>query len=58
VHRDIVVRLLILLLAVFISPVWGRARITAVKVSPEFRPFLERVKAYMALHKTETMQNV
>jgi hypothetical protein len=44
------VRLLILLLAVSMSPVWARARITAVKVSREFRPFSDRVKAYMALH--------
>jgi hypothetical protein len=48
----IVVRLLILLLAVSISPVWARARVTAVKVSPEFRPFSERLKAYMKLHDT------
>ena len=43
-------RLLILLLALSISPVWARARVTAVKVSPEFRPFSERLKAYMKLH--------
>ena len=50
-RNDIVVRLLIaLLLTVSTSPVWARARITAVKVSPEFRPFSERVKAYMELH--------
>lgn len=46
-----VMRLLIfLLLAASTSPVWGRARITAVKVSPQFRPFSERVKTYMELH--------
>ena len=50
-EHDVIVRLLIaLLLTVSTSPVWARARITAVKVSPEFRPFSERVKAYMELH--------
>jgi hypothetical protein len=48
--NTIVVRLLIaLLLVVSTSPVWARARITAVKLSPEFRPFSARVKAYMEL---------
>ncbi len=49
--NDLVVRLLIvLLLTVPTSQVWAKAKIAAVKVSPQFRPFTERVKTYMELH--------
>ena len=42
--------LIVLLLTLSTSPGWARAKITAVKVSPQFRPFSERVKAYMGLY--------